>query len=146
VHGSFHTSLSVLEGLWEYLQNGGSYKLAEIKQAEERCIEFLLLHHLYLSHRTLEPVDYKKTLFSYPPHWYYDVLKALYHLAERKIGYDPRLNEALQLLNRKCDTDGRWKLQNRHAGVMPFHMEKVGHSSRWNTLRALRVLKQFNRI
>lgn len=143
IHSSFHTSLSVLEGLWEYRQNGGSYRLAELVTAEDKCIEFLLTHHLYLSHRTLEPVDYKMTLFSYPPHWHYDVLKALYHLAERKTCFDPRLEQAIQLLTGKRDADGTWKLQNRHAGAMPFHMEKVGHPSRWNTLRALRVLKHF---
>ncbi|PKN71852.1 MAG: hypothetical protein CVU50_09765 [Candidatus Cloacimonetes bacterium HGW-Cloacimonetes-3] len=144
VHGSFHTSLSVLEGLWEYRQNGGTYRLAELTKAENKCIEFLMVHHLYLSHQTMEPVDYKMSLFSYPPHWHYDVLKALYHLAERKLSYDPRLKEALELLKHKRDAEGKWKLQNRHAGAMLFHMEKVGHPSRWNTLRALRVLAHFN--
>ncbi len=144
VHSSFHTSLSVLEGLWEYRQNGGKHRLDELIKAEGRCLEFLLEHHLYLSHRTLEPVDNKMKLFSYPPHWYYDVLKALYHLAERKINYDPHLEKALQLLKNKRDADGTWKLQNRHAGAMHFHMEKVGHPSRWITLRAMSVLKHFD--
>jgi len=143
VHSSFHTSLSVLEGLWEYRKQGGSHRLQELIVAEERALEFLLIHHLYLSHRTMEIVSPKMTLFSYPPHWKYDVLKALFHIAERGLAPDVRMHEALALLNAKRNQDGSWNLQNRHPGEMPFHMEKAGKPSRFNTLLALRVLKNY---
>jgi len=143
VHSSFHTTLSVLEGLWEYRQHGGTYRLDEITKAEAEAIEFLLEHNLYLSHRTKQVVDPKMTLFSYPPHWHYDVLKALSHFAERKVPRDERLQPAIDLLLSKRTKDGLWLLQDRHPGKMHFHMEKVGQPSRWNTLRALRVIKNY---
>ena len=41
--------------------------------------------------------------------------------------------------------DGRWPLENPHAGKVHFDMEEgAGHPSRWNTLRALRVLDWYS--
>ena len=42
--------------------------------------------------------------------------------------------------------DGRWPLQNVHAGAVHFQVEVgEGTPSRWNTLSALRVLDWFGR-
>ena len=42
---------------------------------------------------------------------------------------------------RGCQSeDGRWSLQNAYKGKTYFALERVGMPSRWNTLRALRVL------
>lgn len=142
-HSSFHTTLSILEGLWEYRLKGGTYRLQDITKAEDSAIEFLLKHHLYLSSTTGKVVNPKMTLFSYPCHWHYDVLKALVHLVDRKLSWDERLREAITLLCDKKDERGFWNLQNRHEGKMLFHMEKCGSISRWNTLRAYRVLRHF---
>lgn len=57
--------------------------------------------------------------------------------------YDPRMDDALRLLCAKRKTDGRWPLQAKHPGAVHFDMEKPGQPSRWNTLRALRVLKAY---
>jgi len=143
-HSSFHTTLSVLEGLWEYKINGGKYRIEEIELASQAAIEFLLIHNLYLSHRTKEIAHPNFTLFSYPPHWKFDVLKCLSHLAERKIPFSDALSPALDLLQSKRSIDGKWALQNRHAGKLHFQMEKPGSPSRWNTLRAMRVLNHFS--
>ncbi|MDZ4181575.1 MAG: hypothetical protein U1B83_01765 [Candidatus Cloacimonadaceae bacterium] len=143
VHSSFHTTISVLEGLWQYRISGATYRMEEISAAEDRAIEFLLQHHLYKSHRTLETVDPKMTLFSYPARWRYDVLRALYHFAQRRVQYDERMQDALLLVKKKRSRDGAWVLQNRHPGKAFFHMERVGQHSRWNTLRALQVLDTY---
>jgi hypothetical protein len=143
VHSSFDTTLSVLEGLWEYQTNGGNYRLDEIIKAETQAVEFLLEHYLYLSHRTRQVVDAKMSLFSYPTHWKYDVLKSLSHLAERKLAWDDRLQPAVDLLLSRMTSDGKWLLQNTHPGKVHFQMEKCGQPSYWNTLRALRVIRQF---
>lgn len=143
IHSSFHTTLSVLEGLWEYRISGSKYRRNEIITAENQAIEFLLQHHLYKSHRTLETVDPKMTLFSYPPRWRYDVLRGLYHFAQRKLEYDDRMASATTLIEKKRSSEGYWTLQNRHPGKVFFHMEKVGKPSRWITLRALFVLQSF---
>ena len=41
--------------------------------------------------------------------------------------------------------DGHWLLENSHAGAVHFRFEEPdGTLSRWNTLRALRVLRWYD--
>ncbi len=142
VHSSFHTTLAVLEGLWEYRQNDGVYRLNEITKAENRAIEFLLEHNLFLSHRTKEIVDPKMTIISYPPHWRYNILRSLLYFVERKLPWDDRLKPAIDLLLKKRTPEGFWLLEQHQPGKVHFRMEKVGKQSYWNTLRALKVLSE----
>jgi hypothetical protein len=58
-------------------------------------------------------------------------------------GYDPRMQDALDVLLQKRRGDGAWPLQAKHPGQVHFDMEAAGQPSRWNTLLALRVLKHF---
>ena len=81
------------------------------------------------------------TRLSFPPRWHYDILRALDFFYEANADRDPRLDEAIAIVRERRGPDGRWPLQNRHWGKTFFEMERVGQSSRWNTLRALRVLK-----
>jgi hypothetical protein len=37
-------------------------------------------------------------------------------------------------------------LQAKHSGLVYFDMEKPGKPSRWNTLRAMRVLMHYGKI
>ena len=79
--------------------------------------------------------------FSWPPRWHYDVLRALDHF--RRVGETPdgRLDEALHLVADRRQPDGTWLLENTHPGPTWFELEDGdGRPSRWNTLRALRVL------
>lgn len=146
VHSSFHTTLSVLEGLRRY----ETYYLPaapdavhheKIIQSRNRALEFLLQHRLFRSHRTGEVVSDRMKLFSFPPRWFYDVLRGLDFAQAVDAPYDERYSDAIELLLKKQTRAGLWKLQNRHAGKTWFEMEKPGKPSRWNTLRALRVLK-----
>ena len=139
-HSSFHTSIDVLEGLRVYVRTGGR-RGGEVSEAESRAREFFLRHHLYRSHRTGEVVKEEFTRFSFPPRWHHDVLRTLDYFADSGAPHDPRLEDPIQTLVRKRRRDGRWPLQNRHPGKVFFEMEKPGKASRWNTLRALRVLK-----
>jgi hypothetical protein len=84
------------------------------------------------------------TRFSFPTGWRYDVLRALDFFQAFNAPKDKRMNEAIELVLKRMDNDGKWKLQNRHPGRYYFEMEGVGKPSRWNTLRALRVLKWWN--
>ena len=138
-HSSFHTTLSALEGLHEWQAARGPD--AAIETAARRGEEFLLAHRLYRSHRTGEVVSANMTRFSFPPRWFYDVLRALDYFQARQADLDPKLEDALALLRKKRRKDGFWNLQNRRAGLTFFEMETVGQPSRWNTLRALRVLR-----
>jgi hypothetical protein len=59
---------------------------------------------------------------------------------------DHRVAEAVDLVETKRDAQGRWPLENPHAGEVHFELEDgAGTPSRWNTLRALRVLDWHSR-
>ena len=82
-------------------------------------------------------------MLSYPSRWKYDILRALDYFQLAKIRYDDRMNSAIEVLLKKQRNDERWPLQMKHPGQVHFDMEKAGQASRWNTLRALRVLKYY---
>ena len=54
---------------------------------------------------------------------------------------DERHGDALDLLRKRRRRDGTWPVQQRYSGRVWFDMERTGGLSRWNTLRALRVLR-----
>ncbi|MFN2280227.1 MAG: hypothetical protein ACK2TZ_00090 [Anaerolineales bacterium] len=142
-HGSTHTTISVLEGILEYQESGYTYRLQPLLEAAEGAREFLLQHHLFLSDRTGEVIDKKYLMLSYPSRWKYDILRALCHFQAAGAPYDPRLEDALDVLTKKRRSDGTWPVQARHPGKTHFEMEKTGSPSRWNTLRALKVLNAY---
>jgi hypothetical protein len=139
-HSSFHTTISVLEGLREY-EKFEPKNTDVIRTAQQKGREFLLIHRLFKSHRTGKIVNPAFTRFSFPPRWRYDILRALDYFQECAAATDVRIQDAIDLLIKKRGKDDRWILQNRHPGRTFFEMEQVGAPSRWNTLRALRVLK-----
>ena len=143
VHSSLHSTLSVIEGIAEYAKGGYKYRLRELQSVEKDSREFILQHRLFRSDRTGKIIDPKMLMLSYPSRWRYDILRALDYFQSAGMQYEPRMNEAIAILQEKRKVDGTWPLQTRHAGRTHFEMEKVGKSSRWNTLRALRVLKHF---
>lgn len=141
-HSSFHTTINVLEGLRDYVEADGPRSQAALT-AEAAGREFFLAHRLYRSHRTGDVVDPAFTRFSFPPRWHHDVLRTLDYFRASSAPYDDRINDAIELLMRRRASDGRWILQNRHPGKVFFELERAGSPSRWNTLRALRVLKWY---
>jgi hypothetical protein len=143
-HSSFHTTINVLEGLRDYVDARGA-RAGEVERAEARAREFFLAHRLYRSHRTGKVVDPAFTRFSFPPRWHHDVLRTLDYFRSSNAAYDARLADPIALLIERRDPRGRWILQNRHPGKTFFELERVGQPSRWNTLRALRVLKWYER-
>ncbi len=144
VHSSFHTTLSALESINEYAQNKYTYRIEEFKTAEKRGKEFLLEHRLFKSHRTGAVVDKRMTMLSYPGRWKYDILRSLDYFRASASGYDERMKDALDIIIKKRNSEGKWPLEMKYSGKCHFDMEEVGQPSRWNTLRALRVLKHFN--
>ena len=145
-HSSVHTTISVLEGIHEYHHNGYTYQIQPLVKAAEGAREFLLQHRLFRSDRTGEIIDKKFLMLSYPSRWKYDILRALDHFQASGAPYDPRLMDALDVLNQKRRKDGTWPVQAKHPGQTHFEMEKTGGPSRWNTLRSLRVLKAYGSI
>jgi hypothetical protein len=139
-HASFHTTCTVLEALQE-AKSAGAARLAVIERAAARGREFCLRHRMFRSHRSAEIVDQRYLRFSFPPRWHYDVLRGLDYFWAAGALDDKRLVEAIDLVIRKWRSDGTWPLQQRWPGETWFEMETVGEPSRWNTLRAMRVLE-----
>jgi hypothetical protein len=145
-HSSMHTTMSALEGIWEFIKAGYSYRVDELHQARLTAEEFLLMHQLYKSDKTGEVINKKWTMLSFPSRWFYDILRALVYFVDAGRPYDPRMSAALDLLMSKRRKDGAWPVQAKHPGLVHFDMEQTGASSRFNTLRALRVLKKYGHL
>ena len=143
VHSSLHSTISLLEGILEYASNGYEYRLAELEGMAAEAREFILQHQLFRSDRTGEIIDKRMLMLSYPSRWKYDILRALDYFQAAGIDYDPRMQPALDILQKKRRKDLAWPVQAKHPGQTHFDMEKTGGPSRWNTLRALRVLNHF---
>ena len=143
-HSSLHSTLSVLEGILEYQRNGYKYRLKELEMAKNKSQEFILMHKLFRSDKTGEIISPRFLKLCYPCRWYYDILRALDYFQLADIQYDIRMKDALEVLIKKRTNDGLWKLASKHPGQTHFEMEQAGKPSRWNTLRALRVLKHFS--
>ncbi len=143
VHSSLHSTLSCLEGLMEFIKGGYTYRIEDLKIAKECAEEFVLLHQLFLSDRTGEIIKNDFLRLSYPGRWKYDILRALDYFQYSKKVWDYRMKPAVDVLLKKRNRDLTWNVQAKYAGKVHFDMEIAGKPSRWNTLRALRVLKHF---
>jgi hypothetical protein len=141
VRSSFNTTILVLEGLLEFERTRPAGLIRTIQRARRRGEDYLLDRHLMRSLSTGEIINPSWTRFSFPPRWHYDVLRGLDYLQNAGVRPDGRSDEAIELLLSKRTKDGRWKLQNHHSGLEHFKMETTGQPSRWNTMRALRVLR-----
>ncbi len=146
VHSSLHSTISVLEGLWEYRVNGYDYRLKDVERMAAEAREFILVHELFRSDHTGEIIDRRFLMLSFPSRWRYDILRALVYFQTCGHPYDPRLQPAIDVLQQKRRKDGTWPVQAKHPGQTHFDMEKTGGPSRWNTLRALRVLQHFGLV
>ena len=146
---SFNTKICVLEALLEHERAVGSS--ADVTSARLRGQEYLLDRHLFRRRSTGEVIERDRkghavwTRFAFPTWWHYDVLRGLEYLRRAGVVPDERVAEAIDLIVSKRDGDGRWPLETWHLGVMPVEMDEAeGRPSRWNTLRALRVLKWYS--
>ena len=137
---SYHTTICVLEGLLEYERAVGS--VPEIASSRRRGEDYLLERALFRRRSTGEVASPAFLLFAFPTRYYYDVLRALDYFRAADVEHDPRMGEALRIVESRRQADGRWMLDSSHDEALAFPFrESVGESSRWNTLRALRVLR-----
>lgn len=139
VRSSFATTINVLEGLWAHERATGG--TADSIAARRRGEEYLLERGLFRRKSTGAVVRPAWLHFSFPTRWHYDVLRALEHFRSAGARPDSRMDDAIHLLQSKQQPDGTWPLENTHPGAVHFALEEGdGRPSRWNTLRALRVL------
>jgi hypothetical protein len=146
---SFNTTICVLEALLEHERAVGSSP--EVTEARLCGQEYLLDRRLFRRRSTGEVIERDRkgdaawTRFAFPTWWHYDVLRGLEYLRRADVVPDERVAEAIDLVVSKRDGDGRWPLETRHPGEMPIETDEgEGRPSRWNTLRALRVLNWYS--
>ena len=144
VRSSFHTTICVLEGLLEYERAVGA--APEVASARRRGEEYLLERALFRRRSTGEVANPAFLKFAFPPRYHYDVLRALDYLRDAGVQPDTRVGDACEVVEGRRQADGRWLLDGAYdeALALPFG-ESVGQPSRWNTLRALRVLGWYER-
>jgi hypothetical protein len=143
VRSSFHTTICVLEGLLEYEKAKGA--TAAVTDARVRAQEYLLERRLFRRLSSGEVIDPDWTRFAFPTTWHYDVLRGLDYLRSAGIKPDERVAEAVGLVAKRRHQNGRWPLHDSHPDPFQFDMEGgAGKPSRWNTLRALRVLDWYS--
>jgi hypothetical protein len=146
---SFNTTICVLEALLAHERAVGASP--KVTGARLRGQEYLLDRHLFRRRSTGEVIEHDRkgnavwTRFAFPTWWHYDVLRGLEYLRRAGVVPDERVAEAIDLVASKRDSDGRWPLETRYPGEMPVETDEgEGRPSRWNTLRAVRVLNWYS--
>jgi len=139
-HSSFNTTFNVLESL-RIAAAQRAIDERVFQKAEARAVEFMLAHRMYRSDKTGNVIAERFTHLTYPWHWHYKVLRGLDYLRLTAAIHDTRLDDPIELLLNQRKPNGRWPLQKRIPGTLLVEMERPGGESRWNTLRALRVLR-----
>ena len=149
MRSSFNTTICVLEALLEHERAGGGSPA--LPAARLRGQEYLLERRLFRRRSTGEVIERDRksdaawTRFAFPTWWHYDVLRGLEYLRRADVAPDERVAEAINLVASKRDGDGRWPLETQYSGKMPVETDEgEGQPSRWNTLRALRVLDWYS--
>lgn len=136
---SFHSTIEVLDGLLEYERAKGGPPA--VTAARLRAQEYMLERRMFRRSSTGDVINPEWTQFSFPTRWHYDVLRGLDYLRRAGAEPDERCGEAVALVQSKRRDDGRWPLEHSYPGKVHFAMDAGdGLPSRWNTLRALRVL------
>jgi hypothetical protein len=148
VRSSFASTINVLEGLLEYERATGG--TAESREARASGEGYLLERGLFRRLSTGEPADERFLSFLHPSRWRYDVLRALDYFRSASVltgaAPDPRLGEAVGHVRSRRGQDGTWPLDWSLPGRVWFEVDDgVGKPSRWVTLRAMRVLRWWQR-
>jgi hypothetical protein len=135
----------VLEGLLEYERAGR--KSVAVTKARQRAEKYLLQRRMFRSLRTGEVIDQRWLRFSFPTFWHYDVLRGLDYLRNAGVKPGRRVKKAIEIVIERRHQNGRWPLNLRHPEHIPLEMEtQIASASRWNTLRALRVLRWYTKL
>lgn len=142
-HSSLHSTISVLEGITEYAWQGYDYRIDQLQRVAGQAREFILQHRLYKSDRTGAIIHPELLKLSVPPRWKYNILRALDHFRTAGVAWDERMRDAIDALLAKRRPDGRWPTQSAPPGQTHFVMEPARSASRWNTLKALCVLRAY---
>jgi hypothetical protein len=142
-HSSVHSTTSLIEGITAHLAAGSQHRRAELAAARDDAVEFLLRHRLCRSERTGNVMHAEFTRLHHPTRWYFDILRGLDALRDAGVPYDPRMEDALEILRERRRTDGRWAANHAYPGATHVPNPPAGQPNRWITLMALRVLRTY---
>lgn len=141
---SFNSTIRVLEGLLEF-ERAWSAATA-VTDARLKAHEYLLKRRMFRRLSNGEVVNRAWTFFTFPTMWHYDVLRGLDYLRTAGVEPDERVAEAIGVIEARRGQDGRWPMDLLHEDRLGFPLEtEPGKGGRWNTLRALRVLRWYSR-
>jgi hypothetical protein len=141
---SFNSTIRVLEGLLEHERAWGSS--AAVSQARMKAHEYLLERRMFRRLSSGEIVSRRWTRFTFPTMWHYDILRGLDYFRSAGVQPDERMAEAIGIVKKRRHQNGRWPMNHLHPDRLGFSLEaETGRASRWNTLRAMRVLKSYDR-
>jgi hypothetical protein len=148
VRSSFGTTINVLEGLLEFER--ATVGTPESRAARCSGEEYLLERALFRRLSSGEPADERFLYFLHPNRWHYDVLRGLDHFRSAAVltgaAPDPRLGEAIDHVRSRRLEDGTWPLDWSPMGRVWFDVDDgQGEPSRWVTLRAMRVLRWWDK-
>ena len=138
-HGCFMGTITPLDAFSEFPVE---YRTPEMEAAIERGAEFLLMHRLFKAdHHGFRVINESWLRFGFPQ-FFYDILRGLSVVT--KLGYagDERIDDALEVLLRKQNKEGKWILESTPSGRMQTNLEQKGKPSKWITLNALNVVKR----
>ena len=119
---------------------------AEITAARRRGEQYLLERDLFRRRSTGEVANTEFLELAFPPRYHYDVLRALDYFRNAGVLPNARMSDGVHFIESRRQADGRWLLDRAYDEALAFRFsEAVGEPSRWNTLRALRVLRWYER-
>ena len=139
---SFNSTIRVLEGLLEFEHRWGATDA--ITSARDKAHEYLLERKMLRRRSTGDIIERKWTRFTFPTTWHYDVLRGLDYLRSAGVEPDERAAEAIGVVKARRHQNGRWPMNHLHPDRLKFSLEpETGRASRWNTMRAMRVLNWY---
>jgi hypothetical protein len=110
---SFYESLATLWGLIEYVKAADD---VDVSRAIDRGAELFLKRRLFRSTSSGEIIDPEWLRLHYPLYWRYDILQALLVLSRAGKMSDPRVDEALDIIESKRDDQGLWRAEGYYWG------------------------------
>ncbi|MFX1409126.1 MAG: nitrogen fixation protein NifH [Promethearchaeota archaeon] len=110
----------------------------------ERAVEYVLNHRIYKRSHDLNVIAKEEWIqFGFPLMWNIDALEVLDILT--RLDYkDHRMQDSIDLVISKQNENGRWFLEKTFNGRMQANIEQKGKESKWITLKAVKVLKEFH--
>jgi len=141
--GKHSCHMGVIKSLKALAEIPENKRNKEIKNTISQAVEYVLIHHIYKKSHDLSKVSKPSWLQLGFPHMYQcDILEILGILT--RLGYnDKRMQDAIDIVISKQNSDGQWVLERTFNGRFQVDIEKKNKPSKWITLNALRVLRNY---